>query len=405
MNYILLAMPLFALLILIEFTIDRYRKTGYYRLNDSISSLNAGVISRINGIFRKLIPLVVYIYLEKNFALFDMQNSMALWIFAFILYDLCYYFKHRFSHEINIFWASHVVHHSSEEYNLTTALRQTSGSLVNWIFYIPMALIGIDPIMLITVGSLNLLYQFWVHTRHIPKLGFYEWIFVTPSNHRVHHATNDRYVDKNYGGVFIIWDRLFSTFTEESEDEPCNYGIRKPIKSWNPIWVNLHFYTQLAKDAWYTKRWQDKLTIWFRPTGWRPADMEEKFPLLKFDPKTFERFDNKIPKFNSYYSLLQLIFILVGGFLYLQNINELNTIQQLLGGSLIIFSCLSIGMILEGRKWAITLEYLRYASLVFIAYQQAMPELFFIISMAIALISFVTVYFVKPVNSAKAASI
>jgi sterol desaturase/sphingolipid hydroxylase (fatty acid hydroxylase superfamily) len=405
MNYILLAIPLFAILILIEFIVDHYRKTGYYRINDSISSINAGIISRIGDIFRKLIPLVVYVYLEKNFALFDLKYSIGLWIFAFVLYDLCYYFKHRYSHEINIFWASHVVHHSSEEYNLTTALRQSSGNLINWVFYMPMALIGIDPVMLVTVGSLNLLYQFWVHTRHIPKLGFYEWIFVTPSNHRVHHATNERYVDKNYGGVFIIWDRLFNTFTEESEDEPCNYGIRKPIKSWNPIWVNLHFYTQLVRDAWYTKRWQDKFTIWFRPTGWRPADMEVKFPLAKFDSKTFKKFDNKIPTFTSYYSLIQHLFIIVGGFLYLQNINELNTVQQLLGGSLIILSCFSVGMILEGRKWAIILEYIRYTFLIIIAYQQAMPEFFITVSMVIAVISCITAYFVEPVLSSKVSSL
>ena len=385
-------------MIIIELIIDRYRKTGYYRINDSISSLNAGVLSRINGVFRKLIPLAIYVYFESNFALLELENSVTLWVFAFILYDLCYYAKHRYSHEINILWAAHVVHHSSEEYNLTTALRQTSGNIFSWIFYLPMGLLGIEPVMLVTVASLNLLYQFWVHSRHIPKLGFYEWIFVTPSNHRVHHATNDRYIDKNYGGVFIIWDRIFNTFTEESEEEPCIYGIRKPLNSLNPLWVNVHFYAQLFRDAWYTKRWQDKLMIWFRPTGWRPLDMEEKFPLEKFDPASFKKFDVKIPSFNSYYSLLQHLFILVAGFLYLQNINDLNSYQQLVGGSFIILSCFSVAMILEGRKWAIALEYIRYACFILSAYQQAMPETFFISSVLVALISFVAVYFVKPVD-------
>lgn len=391
-------MPLFAILICIELVVDGHRKTGYYRINDSISSLNAGVLSRISDVFRKLIPLSIYVYIEQNYALLDLQRTTTVWIIAFVLYDLCYYAKHRYSHEINVLWASHVVHHSSEEYNLTTALRQTSGNIFSWIFYVPMALLGFEPVIFIAVASLNLLYQFWVHTRHIPKLGFYEWIFVTPSNHRVHHATNQRYLDKNYGGVFIVWDRIFGSFTEESEDEPCIYGIRKPLKSWNPIWTNLHFYSQLLRDAWYTKLWQDKFTIWFRPTGWRPLDMEERFPLAKYHQDSFKKYDIKIPTFNSYYSLLQHVFILVGGFLYFQNVTEFNTFQQLVGGCFIILSCISVGMILEGRKWAIALEYIRYGAFILFAYQQVMTERLFIASLVVAAISFVAVYFVKPIN-------
>ncbi len=396
MNYILLAIPFFILLISIEIAVDRYRKTGFYRINDAISSINAGVLSRINTVFRNLTAFTIYVFLEQYFALFDLPESTTLWVVAFVAYDFCYYWKHRFGHEINILWASHVVHHSSEEYNLTTALRQTSGGILGWVFYIPLALLGIEPIMMLSVASLNLLYQFWVHTRHIPKLGCYERLFVTPSNHRVHHATNQCYIDRNYGGVFIIWDKLFNTFQAELEQEPCNYGIRKALKSWDPIWTNLHFYAQLAKDAWYTKRWQDKLLIWIKPTGWRPVDVEEKFPIEKFNPASFTKFDIKIPQLNTWYSLFQHLIILLVFFLFLKNINTMDSTTQLLGGSYIVLSCFSIAALLEGRWWAIWLEIIRYAVVVIFSYMQTMPEQLFIAIVSISLFSLFTLFYIKP---------
>jgi sterol desaturase/sphingolipid hydroxylase (fatty acid hydroxylase superfamily) len=190
MSIILYAVPLFFLLIFIEILLEKSKGTNYYRTNDSINSLTAGVLSRMTGVVKQLFPLTVYVVVFEQLALFQITSSGWMWVAAFVLYDFCYYWKHRFGHEMNILWAAHVVHHSSEEYNLTTALRQFSSSFFSWIFYLPMAVLGFDPITLITVGSLNLIYQFWVHTQHIPKLGWYEWVFVTPSNHRVHHAQN-----------------------------------------------------------------------------------------------------------------------------------------------------------------------------------------------------------------------
>ena len=398
MDYILIAIPFFILLIGIELAVDFFRKTHYYRINDAISSINAGNVSRINVIYRKLIPLTIYIYVEHNFALLDLPASTALWVSAFVIYDLCYYWKHRMGHEINILWASHVVHHSSEEYNLSTALRQSSSGLFSWVFYLPMALMGIDVIMLATVGALNLLYQFWVHTRHIPKLGFYEWFFVTPSNHRVHHATNKRYLDRNYGGVFILWDRLFGSFQEELDDEPCVYGIRKPLKSWNPLWANVQFYTQLAKDAWHTKSWRDKLLIWVKPTGWRPIDVQKSFPLPEFDEATFEKYDVKIPLYNSLYSLLQHAGISVTIFLILLYIKELDSTAQILSGLFVIISSYSISVISEGKSWVVWLEYLRFVSLVYVSYQLSMPADFFMVIASLAMVSIIMVSLLRPIE-------
>jgi len=395
MNIILFAIPFFILLISIEIIVDRYRNTGFYRVNDSISSLNAGLLSRVILLFKKMVPLTIYVMIEQHFALFDLQETIFLWFVAFVLYDFCYYWNHRIGHEINIFWASHVVHHSSEEYNLTTALRQTSGSILGWIFYLPMALLGIEPKIMLSVAALNLVYQFWVHTRHVQKLGWYELIFITPSNHRVHHATNQCYIDRNYGGVFILWDKIFNTYQEEQEDEPCIYGIRKPLKSWNPIWTNLHFYAQLFNDAWHTERWQDKLLIWFKPTGWRPADMERQYPLEKYDPDAFEKFDTQIPIFNTWYSVIQHLTILVGIVVFINYAPNMSNIELLLSGSFIIFSCYSIGNILQGKQWARWLEYGRYFILLYSVFQGNAPESVIIALVALAVFSLVTVSFLR----------
>ena len=281
MNFILYAVPFFFLLIGIELLLEKVRKTQYYRTNDAISSLSAGVLSRMVDIVKALLPLTIYVFVFENFAFIQLPDTALVWVVAFVLYDFCYYWNHRLGHEISLLWAAHVVHHSSEEYNLTTALRQSSSSIFNWIFYLPLALIGIDPILLIAVGSLNLIYQFWVHTRHIPQLGWFEWVFVSPSNHRVHHAQNRIYIDRNYGGVFIIWDRLFGTFQEELDHEPVIFGLRSSLKSWNPIYANVQVYAQLWRDSWHTKKWSDKWRVWLGRTGWRPVDVSQTFPIVK----------------------------------------------------------------------------------------------------------------------------
>jgi sterol desaturase/sphingolipid hydroxylase (fatty acid hydroxylase superfamily) len=280
MDLILLAVPLFFVLIAVELVADRVRGQRNYRLADSINSLSTGVLSTSTGLLTKGVGLLTYALAWEHLALLRLPaEAWWVWVGAFVLYDFCYYWLHRMGHERNVLWAAHSVHHQSEEYNLTTALRQTSsGFIFSWIFYLPLALLGVPPVVFITVASLNLLYQFWVHTRHVPKLGWLEWVLITPSNHRVHHAQNPRYMDCNYGGVFIFWDRLFGTFQEEDDDEPVIFGVTTPLASWNPLWANLQFYAQLWADARRTGRLWDKLRIWFMPTGWRPADVAAADP-------------------------------------------------------------------------------------------------------------------------------
>ncbi|MGS2721031.1 sterol desaturase family protein [Paraglaciecola aestuariivivens] len=365
MNIILYAVPLFFLLIAVELILEKRKGTNFYRVNDSLNSLTAGVLSRMTDIVKHLIPLTIYVFVYENWAFTQLAHSWWVWLVAFVLYDFCYYWNHRLGHEMNLLWAAHVVHHSSEEYNLTTALRQSGSSVFSWIFYLPMALLGFDPVVLITVGSLNLIYQFWVHTRHIPKLGWYEWIFVTPSNHRVHHAQNQIYIDRNYGGVFILWDRLFGSFQEELDNEPPIYGIRKALKSWNPLWANVHVYSQLAKDCYHAQRWQDKLLIWFKRTGWRPADVEQNYPLPKVDLTKFQKFDIELSLTNKLYSLSQYVLIVFVGLLLMMNVSAIPMTEQLLLVGFVLFASFSAGAVLENNPIAITLEWLKVACLVF----------------------------------------
>jgi sterol desaturase/sphingolipid hydroxylase (fatty acid hydroxylase superfamily) len=304
MDLIALAVPFFLLALLVELAVDRGRGTGLYRANDAINSLSAGTLSTTIGYFTKLLPLIIWGFVLENFALIDMPltwfdaspRGIALWITAALAWDFCYYWFHRFSHEISVLWAAHAVHHQSEDYNLSTALRQTStGFLFGWIFYLPLFVIGFPLEVLITVNAVNLIYQFWVHTQVIRRMGVLDRILVTPSNHRVHHAQNERYIDRNYGGMLILWDRLFGTFEDERDDEPVVFGVRKPLASWNPFWANLQVYDYLLFDARHASRWRDKLGVWFRRTGWRPPDVEARFPKQRADLGAFEKFDPPVP--------------------------------------------------------------------------------------------------------------
>jgi alkylglycerol monooxygenase len=312
MNLIDYAVPLFIFGIIIELAFGHWRGRNTYRLNDSASSIFMGVLSQARRFITLGIGGYIYYLVIEYFSLPLLDTAdWWTWVLAMVMYDFCYYWLHRLGHERIILWASHVAHHQSEDYNLSTALRQTStGFLLGWVFYIPMYMLGIPAEVVVTVGALNLLYQFWVHTEHIPKMGWYEWFFVTPSNHRVHHAQNDIYLDRNYGGLLIIWDRLFGSFQEELEDEPVIFGIRGPLKSWNPFTAITHIYRDIAMDSWHTARWRDKIWVWLARTGWRPADVAASYPREKSDLDHFQKYDPQVSRAVSLYSLFQLVSVI-----------------------------------------------------------------------------------------------
>lgn len=364
MNYVLYAVPVFFLLISLELLADRWRGVRTYRTADAINSLSAGVLSTTCGLLTKTVGVLTYTLAWQHLGLLAPDPASPwTWVAAFVFYDFCYYWNHRLGHERNVLWAAHSVHHQSEEYNLSTALRQTStGFIFGWIFYLPMALAGIPPLVFLTVAAMNLLYQFWVHTRHVPKLGPLEWVFITPSNHRVHHAQNPVYMDRNYGGVFILWDRLFGTFQEELDEEPVVFGVTTPLASWNPLWANLQFYAQLWQDAARTRAWWDRLRIWFMRTGWRPADVAERYPLAKPDLARFRKYEVPLSPARTAYAALQFTLYLLGGSYLLAKGDGMGLPALLLGGGWLAFGLFAIGAWLENRPWAMGLELVRLAS-------------------------------------------
>ena len=309
MDYVEIAVPFFLLALILELAYGKFINNNTYRLNDTISSLFMGSLRGTSGILKIGFSGYIYYQIETHFALWRMDSDLwVTWIFAFIAYDFFYYWFHRISHERQIFWASHVAHHQSEEYNLSTALRQTgTGFFISWIFYIPLFLIGVPSYVMVSVASINLIYQFWVHSRHIPKLGWYELFFVTPSNHRVHHAQNDIYIDKNYGGVFIVWDRLFSTFKEEQDDQECIYGIRGAIKTFDPVKANIHIYQKILKDLTFSISFKNFYNVLTAKTGWSPNGSTEGSSKEKFNHEEFEKHDPVVPLSTKLYALIQFL--------------------------------------------------------------------------------------------------
>jgi alkylglycerol monooxygenase len=361
-----LAVPVFLSLIAVEFAVDCIRGTRSYRLADAIGSLSCGIVSTGMRVFFGFIGLFTYNWTVTYCAPFHLSTSNWLtWVFAFVFYDFCYYWQHRLGHTVGLFWASHSVHHQSEEFNLTTALRQPgTGAFANWIFYIPMAVCGVPMIVLAVVGVAQLFYQFWPHTRMINRMGVLDRWIQTPSNHRVHHAQNDIYLDRNYVGVFLIWDHLFGTFQEERDDEPCIYGVRGQLRSFNPVWANLHYYWVMAKDCWYARSWRDKFRVWFAPPGWRPADVAARFPNQPYDPRRdFVRYDPPRSLALNLYAVLQFVALLAVNSHFLAELSRESTAANLAYFSFLLVSLALLGAVLENRRTALILEAVRLLAL------------------------------------------
>lgn len=346
---IVLAMPVFLLAIALEFAIGLARGRNTYRLNDALGSLGLGVMSQVFDAFGTLFKVAMYTLVFQHVALFQLSASSAwVWIGALIGYDFCYYWLHRAGHRVGVLWAAHVVHHQSEDYNLSTALRQTSsGFLLGWVFYLPLAVAGVPPLVFGVVALIDLLYQFWVHTQQVGKLGWFDRWFCSPSNHRAHHGVNERYLDKNYGGILILWDRLFGTFVEEDDADPVVYGTRAPLRSFNPLWANLQVYRDLWLDSWRAQSWADKLRVWLKPPGWRPADVAARWPKPDFDIASVQRFDPPLSRRAAGLAVLLFVAALVVLGLFLWNVHRLSLGEQLLGSAVLVLLLWAIGALTQ----------------------------------------------------------
>lgn len=361
-NALLIAIPLFLVLILIEIGYGHWIKKQTYSLLDTVASISSGITNILKDTLGLGIVLVSYPVLQNFLGVAPIHAEGWVWVAAFIFVDFAGYWNHRLSHKINIFWNQHMIHHSSERFNLACALRQSISNLIGYfpLLLLPAALLGIPYEVIAVLAPVHLFAQFWYHTEHIGKLGWLEYIIVTPSQHRVHHAINKVYIDKNLGQVFSVWDRMFGTFQEELETDPPQYGVLKQVATWNPFTINFMHFWQIFKDAWRTKSWIDKLRIWFMPTGWRPADVSLAFPIQGItDVYHFKRYEVKGSLLFKAYALFQLIGVSVILLLSLSAIGSMSSMVLLLLGTFVGISIFSYSLYMDQWFLAVYTEYFR----------------------------------------------
>ena len=358
---LLWAIPGFFILVVIEITFGHFTKKQTYTLMDTLASLSSGMTNVIKDVLKLGLILISYPFLVKNLSLYEMDSTLSIYFIAFIAIDFASYWIHRLNHKINIFWNQHIIHHSSEEFNLACALRQSISNLIGFsaLFLIPAAFLGIPSEVILTLSPLHLFAQFWYHTRHIGKLGLLEYLIVTPSQHRVHHAINPIYIDKNLAAIFCIWDRIFGTFQEELDSEPPIYGTLKPVQSWNPIWINFQHFCILFRDAWYTKNWSSKIKIWFMPTGWRPKDVIDRFPLVSRKSKPLLRYNPNYTKNWKFVAIFHFNFLVYLLIFLLSHFSELETLFKLSYGFLIMGSIFGFTALMDLHSWAPLFEQFR----------------------------------------------
>lgn len=355
---VLWAVPAFFGLMLLELAVCRARTGSGFRLDDALTSLSIGMVSQVSGAFAGAIGLATYGWAGEHLAPFRLPaHAWWTWALAFVGFDLAFYWSHRLSHRVNLFWASHVVHHSSEEYNLTTALRQPATSfLFTWMIYLPLGAAGIPTEVFAVAAGMNLVYQFWPHTRLVGRLGWLEGWLVTPSNHRVHHARNPFAIDRNFGGVFAIWDRIFGTYAEERDDEPLSYGIRDPAASFDPFVLNLHHYGRICRDLLAARTWAERVRVVLGPPEWHP-------PGRACLPRPARRrLDPRIPAPLSAYCLAQSVLALAATVHFMAVQARVDGAPALLEAAAVVAGTVTVGGLLAGRREFLILEALRLAA-------------------------------------------
>lgn len=369
---LLYAIPFFMLLLAAEILYGYFVKNQKYKVMDTVSSISSGFTNILKDSLGLGIVLISYPFLLDNLALIEINATWLVWLAAFIAIDFAGYWNHRLNHKINLFWNQHVIHHSSEEFNLACALRQPVSNLIAYfpLLLIPAALVGVPFKVIAVLAPIHLFAQFWYHTQHIGKMGWLEYIIITPSQHRVHHAINPEYIDKNLGQILSVWDRIFGTFQEELDDVPAQYGVLKPAATWNPVLINFQHFWRIFKDAWRTNNYWDKIRIWFMPTGWRPEDVTAKFPIpIIEDVYHFERYKTPSSKALNGYAIFQL-FATLGFLLFMfYNYSNIGLNDLLVFGAFIFVGVYGYTTLMDRTNYALVIEVIRgILGIVFIFY-------------------------------------
>lgn len=407
-NPIVLSIPIFFVLIGIEVLIQQFSKRKLYRFNDAVTNISCGVTQQVSGVFLKLFGIGLYVIVYEYLRVWEIPSNWYTLIILFIATDFAYYWAHRMSHEINLFWSGHVVHHQSEDYNLSVALRQSSFQVI-WTtaFYFPLAIIGFRPIDFALMAALTTLYQFWIHTELIGKMGFIEKFMVTPSHHRVHHGRDPKYIDRNHGGAFIVWDMMFGTY--QVEEETPTYGITSPVKSWNPVWANFSHYKIMLHEMKQISGFIDKTKYLFYKPGWLPKNLGGYRPAPAVDHDSYQKYITVSSKSLNLYVLTQYaVFLgLTTWFLFTQAQMEMAlkiSIALLLG-----LASVTVGALFENKSWAKGVEVLRIIlfALVpaYLVYWQSSPDYLIQIGVGYAILSFIWLFQALSSNKTQLSSV
>jgi sterol desaturase/sphingolipid hydroxylase (fatty acid hydroxylase superfamily) len=348
---------LFFVFIFIEMAVAARRGVRSYRFADAIADLGCGVTQRVLLLLFEAILLLSYIVLYENARLWDLSGRpLAAFLIAFVGADFIYYCWHRASHRVNFLWAAHVVHHQSEDFNLAVALRQGVLTPITIApFVLPMALIGVPPLAYVMAESVNTLYQFWIHTELVGRLGPLEYVFNTPSHHRVHHGRNPEYLDRNYAGVFIIWDRLFGTYVPEREKP--DYGTTQPLQSFNALWAQVQPLVELTRLSAKAPHWRDRLAVWLVPPGYR-------FHWQRPQPVLDRKYDVTVSLSMRRYVLVNFAGAVIATFCLTLWSASLPWLPLLLSVGLVLLTVLTAGGLMEGRNWARPVEAARLVAVV-----------------------------------------
>ena len=358
-NPIILAIPIYFILIGIEVVYDWVKKKNIYRLNDALTNISCGMFEQITGVFVKVATIAIYHYFFTQFALFEIPQTWYWAVLLFVLVDFFYYWAHRLDHEVNILWLGHSVHHQSEDYNFSVALRQGAfQKIFNVVFMLPLAIIGFETEWFLYVGAFGTLYQFWIHTEAVDKLpGWFEFVFNTPSHHRVHHGRNPKYIDRNHGGTFIIFDRIFGTF--QKEEERPTYGVTTPTATFDPVNAHIKPWKALWGQLVSVTGVKNKLKLLVMPPGWMPDSLGGRVQPTEVNKPTYKKFSLDIPRQWNYYIFFQYALILTGAAFFLFNFKQFEWRDSILFASLLVISLVSIGRIFEQKTWAFWLEMAR----------------------------------------------
>ncbi len=381
--YIAASIPIFFLLIGIEAWVSRRQGIARYDFADSIADLSCGISQQVLSVFLKVGVVGGYVLVYDQLRLVSLPvDAWWTWALGLVGIDFAYYWSHRAAHRINFLWAAHVVHHQSEEYNLAVALRQSAlQGLASVPFYLPLAIAGFPPLVFLSVKTIDTLYQFWIHTRTIDRMGPLEWVFNTPSHHRVHHGIDRRYIDKNYAGIFIVWDRLFGTF--EPEDFEPAYGAVKPLRSWDWLRANVDQWLHIARMAQRTRRLRDKLLVWLAPPEWRPADLGGPVEIPDTRRDTQVKHHTPVPRLLRNYVVSSFVPIAIATvFIILSpDLGGLATAALVLW---VLVTLSSWAALFEGKPWARALEVVRLVALVALTAWLAFPTPYFAPAVATA---------------------